>query len=256
MKIAFCTSCMQRKWQIEQTLAHNLEVVRPRGHVIALVDYNSRDGLEEYVKQKFLPDIQQGSLLFFRTDEPTSFHMSIAKNVAHRLGLQSSPDVLFNLDADNYVTPQTIEALTKLFSDQPRSVFHNWSWDGQDGTAGRIALSAADWVLLGGYDESLLPMTVQDIDLLFRARVLGLRYVLNQEIPRPPVANDFNQKVANLQPLSPQEDRGDKLFSNLPNLRLMMGDNIGRALNRPVLLKHSEQRRFKGSLNFGPELTL
>jgi hypothetical protein len=248
MRIAFCTSCMGRKWQLEMTLGHNLEILRKTGHFLALCNYNSSDGLDELVKAKFQADIREGTLVYFHTREPTSFHMSVAKNTSHRLALTRSPDILFNLDADNYITASTLESVGRAFSHNRRSVLHNWTWDWYDGTSGRIALTAGDWVHLGGYEEALLPMSVQDIDLLFRARAAGLSYVLDREVGRPAVSNDLVQKLENV------SDENQSNPNILARYLLMNSANFSRAMACPMTLSLSTQTRFRGVLGEGAEV--
>jgi hypothetical protein len=246
MVIAFCTSCMDRKWQLENTLPHNLELIRRKGHLLALCNYNSRDGLDEWVRAHHETDTREGALLYFHTREPATFHMSVAKNLSHRLALRRRPDVLFNLDGDNFVTEATVDSLQRAFSGGGGRVLHNWTWDWNDGSAGRVAISAGDWSRLGGYDESLLPMTVQDVDLLFRARAAGLSYVLDRTVERPALANDVMQKLQNV----PAEKAGVNIADRF---RLMMAENFSRALARPLVLPVAEQRRFRGLINFREE---
>src|SRR4051812_929184 len=106
MVIGFATSCMNRRWQLAYTLAHNLDLLRGTGHFLAVVDYGSRDDLQSLLR-RFDRDVQLGTLLCFRTETPSRFHMSKAKNTAHRLALRRQPAVLFNLDADNFLTGAT-----------------------------------------------------------------------------------------------------------------------------------------------------
>ena len=41
------------------------------------------------------------------------------------------------------------------------------------GTCGKIGISWENWVRLGGYDESMLAMGCQDVDLVRRMNLLG-----------------------------------------------------------------------------------
>jgi hypothetical protein len=50
MIVGFCTSCMNRRWQLEQTLPANLELLRGTRHFLALVDYNSGDDLGSFLR--------------------------------------------------------------------------------------------------------------------------------------------------------------------------------------------------------------
>lgn len=249
MFIAFCTSCMNRRWQLELTLEANLEQLRGTGHFIALCNYGSEDGLDEFVRTRFGAQLQDGTLSYFHTRDPASFHMSMAKNLAHRLALLRRPDVLFNLDADNFVTGATLTSVTRIFGADARAVLHNWSWNFTDGTSGRIALHREQWMRLGGYDETFLPMGVQDIDLLYRCRAAGLRYVLDRVVEKPPVQNDMGRKLDHVASDATELDAAERY-------RLMVSDNFSRSYAAPIYHRVESQRRFLGTLNGQQRLVL
>jgi hypothetical protein len=246
MRIGFCTAAMNRRWQLEKTLPENLASLRGSGHFLALVDYNSSDGLCEMVQARLAGHVEDGTLLYFHTVEPRGFHASLAKNLGHRLALQREPDVLFNLDADNFIAPETIAALEGLFGGERRACFHNWSRQWTDGSFGRIAMRSDDWVALGGYDESFLPMTWQDVDLLLRARAVGLEYVAAHPA-RAAVENTQDDKIRNLAE-RPGEEGAAERPADL--LKILNRENMARSFGRPVRLPFAEQRPARGRLNF------
>jgi hypothetical protein len=250
MVIGFATSCMNRRWQLEQTLGPNLAALADTPHFIALCDYNSADAVGTLVEE-FAADVRRGRLLYFRTEEPQSFHMSSGKNTAHRLALRQKPDVLFNLDADNRITPATIALLEGVFDADRDSCVHNWDLEWTSGTCGRVALGAARWQELGGYDEALLPVGWQDLDLMYRARAIGLHYVPLHEGVGPALANSYAQKVANI--ALPDEVEGPTARDSYQRA---VAANMITSLGRPVRLKMEEQRRFSGVIDFVTPATI
>ena len=64
-----------------------------------LLDYNSTDGLEEWVKE-LQYYIDTGILVYYRTEEPLNYHRTHSRNMAFRL---STGDIVCNLDADNFL---------------------------------------------------------------------------------------------------------------------------------------------------------
>lgn len=239
MVIAFCTACTNRRWQLEETLVPNLEILRSTEHFLALCDFNSQDDVPGLVRGH-RDRLQDGTLLYFRTEEPSSFHAAVAKNTAHRLGRRRAPDVLFNLDADNFVTLETIALVEQTFSSDPSAVFHHWSRDWRDGSFGRIALGAVSWPLVGGYDESLLEMAWQDVDLLFRSHAMGLRYRIHSHGVPAPVRNSVAQKLESTPAAPGAKARG--VFG-------LNAENFARTMTRPIRLALDNQRRFGGTLN-------
>lgn len=253
MKIAFCTSVTNRRWQLERTLALNLGKLRGTGSFLAICDYGSDDDVAGFVRG-FAEDIHAGTLQFFRTTVPTGFHASKAKNLAHRLGLLRAPDAVFNLDCDNYLSEGTRARVEAALSAEPEACLHEWTTAPDDGTCGRIGLRAQTWISVGGYDEALGPTAYQDLDLLFRCRAAGLRYQLHTEgIPRP-VQNSMEMKVASLEGATRVPDAGDEA-SRARYQRLYI-DNLVISLGRPCRLAFAGQQRFAGLLNFASETTI
>jgi hypothetical protein len=244
MIVGFCTSCMNRRWQLEQTLPVNLELLRGTPHFLAVVDYNSGDDLGPLLRAQD-HHRSAGRLLSFRTDEPTSFHMSQAKNTAHRLALRRQPDILFNLDADNVLHRDTMTAIADLFSRKRDVYLHNWSGRWGDGTMGRIAMRAEDWVRLGGYDEAFLPMSWQDADLMTRCRAAGLDYVHDGSGSGRAVANTIEQKLNAVRlPDGARDLSPHRALADFTRANFML------SLRRPIRLRMQDHRRFRGRLDF------
>ncbi|HEY0715014.1 MAG TPA: hypothetical protein VGF45_20200 [Polyangia bacterium] len=253
MKVGFCTSVTNRRWQLERTLALNLGKLRGTGSFLAVCDFGSSDDVAGFVKAGFADDLRSGTLSFFRTSEPTGFHASKAKNLAHRLALLRRPDALFNLDCDNYLAEGTLALVQATLSDEPEACLHEWTCAPDDGTCGRIGLRAATWAALGGYDERFGPTAFQDLDLLMRCRAAGLRYRLQREgIPRP-VQNSLPMKVAAL-----EGDAGPSLSDAEARARYqhLYIDNLVTSLARPVRLSLAEQQRWRGTLDFATAIEI
>lgn len=241
---------MNRGWQLEQTLPANLRVLEGTPHVLAICDFNSDDDLAALFA-KHRDAIADGRLITFRTTDPRTFHMSVAKNLAHRLALRRQPDVLFNLDADNFITPETIAIVERVFGADPDVCLHNGDVHAMAGTCGRIALTSQRWQELGGYDESFLPMSWQDIDLLNRARAIGLHYQNVRAGVRPAVPNRFEDKLANVDlPAHVTAPTRTEAFNN------MVRHNILASFARPIRLPMARQRRFTGTLSSGETIVL
>lgn len=124
------------------------------GHEIVLVDYGSSDGLSEWIWKNFTNDINSKKLIFFEVKNEVRWNIARAKNLAHRL---ASGSYLFNLDADNFITREDILEIQKVAD----LGFHCWQFsegNRDDGSFGRIGLPAQLFKMIGGYDESFLPM--------------------------------------------------------------------------------------------------
>jgi len=190
--LSFCTSSRNRLWQLKETLGHNLSAL-DAGVEIVLVDYGSTDGLSEWVWENFREFVDNSKLKFFEVKNEVPWHASKAKNLAHRL---AGGAYLFNLDADNFITSDDVGLLEKAFHANHPS--HQWSGVLGDGSFGRMGMPKDLYLKLGGYDESLLPMGGQDVDLFNRILALGLRFVRLPEVATAAVKNTVQDKLAEL----------------------------------------------------------
>ena len=242
LRIGFCTTAMNRAWQLRETLRDALQLLEGTPHLLALCDYNSGDEIQEIV-ERFDRQMRAGQFLYFRTTEPTSFHASRAKNAAHRLGLRAGAQVLFNLDADNFITRGILDETREIFTRDRDACLHHWSGAWGDGSFGRIAMSAENWVRLGGYDETFLAMGWQDSDLLLRARAISLHYVQVTSHLRPAIKHTMQEKLGHT---SLATDVGSPETSyrhaNVTNSLL--------ALGRPIVQSLGEHACLEGTINF------
>ncbi len=170
-QISFCITCRDRLSHLAETLPENLKF-KSAAIEFVLVDFGSKDGLNDWVWERFSAEIREGTLRFFRVTNQVSWHMARAKNLSARLAIA---DYLFFLDADNFVAPQDIDFIAQ--ASVTNYAVHQFSGNWDDGSCGRIGLPRTTFFDLGGYDESFLPMGGEDIDLLRRIQMVGLKTV-------------------------------------------------------------------------------
>jgi glycosyltransferase involved in cell wall biosynthesis len=110
-----------------------------------LLDYDSPDGLDEWVQSALVRYIDADALLFAKLRDQPVFKMAHAKNISHRL---ARGRIVCNLDADNFAEPgfaaflkRTLAIPNRYFRERGR------------GISGRIACTKADFEAAGGYDE-------------------------------------------------------------------------------------------------------
>ncbi|MDC0403446.1 glycosyltransferase family 2 protein [Porticoccaceae bacterium] len=195
--ISFCITCRNRLWQLQQTLPSNLAAISTHPNIeLTLVDFGSNDGLDEWVWQHFGDAIAQGKLRFFQVEGRPVWNCARAKNLAHRIAKGS---YLFNLDADNFIQASDIQAIEQAANDN--RVVHQWSGQFGDGTPGRIGLPSSLFFALGGYDEGMLAMGMQDIDLLHRCERTGHQPLRIAAPEQPAVSNTLEEKMRECQPV-------------------------------------------------------
>jgi len=176
-KVSFCITCMGRLYNLKETLPKNIEANKPYPNVeFVVLDYNSPDGLGDWMRDNMSEHIESGVVSYYRTEEPAHFSMAHSRNIAFKI---ASGDIVNNLDADNFTVspPDRIAEeclasyINRLANEQSSRVIFA---KGKRGMHGRIGFYKEEFINeLGGYDESLLGYGHDDHDLVKRAWELG-----------------------------------------------------------------------------------
>ncbi|HLF35206.1 MAG TPA: glycosyltransferase [Cyclobacteriaceae bacterium] len=181
--ISLCTVCMNRLNHLRQTLLKNLEDnARYPSLEFVLLDYNSSDGLQEWVRDNLQSYIKSGRLVYFHAAEPQYFHRSHSRNLAFRL---ASGDIVCNIDADNFTGPEFSFYLNSHFNEHKNSFltvnFHDQENINRD-TYGRIACRKKDFYLIRGFDERMEGYGYEDLDFCERLKSSGIKeYFIDRE---------------------------------------------------------------------------
>ncbi len=176
MKVSFCITCKNRFHQVSKTLPKNLQdnYADQNSIEFILVDFDSKDGLKDWVLSNFQKELASGYLKYFFTESLPNWDCSLAKNSAH---LFATGNILVNLDCDNFTGPNGGVFVSKQFDKYgERTLLHQFRGDPKDGSYGRIAMMKRYFEIIGGYDQQFEPMGYQDTDLIFRLVKLGLIY--------------------------------------------------------------------------------
>jgi glycosyltransferase involved in cell wall biosynthesis len=174
-RISFCTVSMNRVHHIKKTLLINLmDNAGYHNCEFVLLDYNSSDGLEDFVKEQLKEYIISGRLKYYRTNVPAYFHRAHALNTAFKL---SSGDVVCNVDADNYTGKGFAAYINDVFNHQ-QDIFLTVDLEkyGAD-VCGRVCMKRKDFFRIGGYDETMDCWGHDDDDIKNRLSKAGLEKV-------------------------------------------------------------------------------
>lgn len=140
MKISYCTTCHRRLWQLKKTLDFNLKFTRSNYIEICILVFND-EPTYKYLISNYSRFISDGRLKIFNKKEYKIFKdgsewsCGYVKNLAHKLG---SGDILFNLDADNFIDEELQKALLDLKSNE-LLITSQTAWK-PDGRSGRIGV--------------------------------------------------------------------------------------------------------------------
>ena len=174
-KISFCITCMDRLYNLKQTLPVNIEDNEKYSNLeFVILDYNSKDGLGKWVKNNMMEHIESGKVSYYRTDEPKYFSMAHSRNIAFKV---AQGEIVNNLDADNYTfsSKRSTEEccasyINRLANQQKEKVIFS---KGKRAMHGRIGFYKKEFIeMLGGYDEGLKGYGHDDHDLVQRAWAL------------------------------------------------------------------------------------
>jgi hypothetical protein len=109
------------------------------------------------------------------------WHASVAKNTAHEVaravtvasrGDVSREEVAVNVDCDNIVTPDYLEAVARIFGRDDGHYTMVLAKSNQGALTGRIAVRLLDFLTCGGYDEECFGTGYQDVDIRNRFEAL------------------------------------------------------------------------------------
>ncbi len=167
-----------------------------------ILDYNSSDGLAEWITSEMAGFIKNGKVKFAREPTATSINRSHARNICMHL---ASGDIICNVDADNltgrgfasYVNSQLGDHTNRFLSvDYRGKRFRDKS------VYGRLAVWKQHFMNVGGYDETMTSYGYEDIDLVSRLSMIGLKNDFIEEqflnaVDHPESMRTENDPIAN-----------------------------------------------------------
>lgn len=213
--ISYCTTCKGRLWQLRETLRDNLKVLsRYEGVDLVLLNYNSEDGLEDFIYENFSEQLNSGLLKYYSLQSSSPyFDMSYAKNIVHSL---ATGEVLFNLDADNFIG-ETVSPLQNL--KKSSAITAKASKGAGTSMFGRIGVFKEDFYKVRGYNEGIEGLGGDDGDFVRRLVLAGITFHQVAEI-RVPLQNTPEDKA--------KFEKPDK--KNFVHLKDVNTSGFGRAI--------------------------
>jgi hypothetical protein len=170
-KIAFCITCMNRLYHLQKTFEQNIKDNYLIDDIeFVLLDYNSNDGLDEWVYQNMKQYIDSGVLVYYKTFEPTHYLRSHSRNMAFRL---ANAHILCNLDADNFLGKGFAQFILREF-ELFDNIFYTSNYSVPD-TFGRVCVRKKDFLSVRGYNESFVGYGFEDVDLFNQLKKSGLK---------------------------------------------------------------------------------
>jgi hypothetical protein len=179
--LSIVTRCMNRLYDLEKTLPKNIEDNEDYKNLeFVLLDYNSTDGLGEWVKSNMMEHIESGRLNYYRTEEPKYFCPNHSQNVTFRLAQNK---IVANVDSDNFTHKNYAHRLNQcasLFNQRIIILPSNFLMKDSKRLflKGRFALFKKDIEKLRGFDEDLDEgYGNDDVNFIFRAMLSGFKLI-------------------------------------------------------------------------------
>jgi len=163
-KISICTTCMNRFEDVKKTLEKNIldNIDYPKIEFV-LLNYNSQDGLDEWVKNNMMMYIDKGILNYYKTTEPKFYSMTHSRNVCFKL---AQGDIVNNVDGDHYINKGFANVINLLANQKHKKTVFVKS---RQKNRGRLGFFKKEFLWLGGYNEEIEGYGFDDEDLLARA---------------------------------------------------------------------------------------
>lgn len=147
MSITFCTANKGYTKYLKQVYKNNLDVASDEKYNFVLLNYDSPDDMEQWVRTELRDYIRTGKLIYKVKQNLPIFNMAKSKNLSHSY---ATGDYICNLDADNILTTEFLEWMDKLIDTQPPFITHGSS----HGAGGRVIVKRQDFITMGGYNEN------------------------------------------------------------------------------------------------------
>ena len=181
-KISVCTVCGNRLDYLRQTLPVNIAENSDFPNLeYVVLNYNSKDGMDEWMKENMKIHIDSGLLKYYKTIEPEYFILSHSKNMATRL---ATGDIICNIDADNFAGPGYFRWVEECFNrhgpDTLITTIHKDAIPYRD-QGGKLGFTKALFHAVNGYDESLFGYGMDDVELANRLENAGARRVFIED---------------------------------------------------------------------------
>lgn len=245
---------MGRAHHLKETLPQNILDNPPTARMdveFVVLNYNSKDDLHEWIttNPEMKRHIESGRIRYGKTTDPEFFHMSHAKNMAHRM---ATGDVLCNLDADNFTgtgfaryLKNTFEHDSNIILNPSHHVAKLFSPDDR-GFYGRIAISKENFMSLHGYDETFSGWGDEDCDLMQRAKGFGLKHLRIDTLKYMKIIKHSNaERVENMF----SGEKRDEELKKVEKSKYSQESMVVKLFNKSKILLHPIQANSGG--NFG-----
>lgn len=177
---------MNRLHQLKQTLLQNIQDNEDYAELEFIVlDYNSEDGMEDWVKESLAEQINTGRVIYYKTTEPRSWSPSHSKNLAFKL---ATGDIICSIWADYYTGKGFATYVNEAYQQDNNIVLtpidfyktkKNYAPPGD--VLGKVCVRKDDFLKIEGFDERMDRHGFEDYDFINRLEMTGVKRVLIED---------------------------------------------------------------------------
>jgi hypothetical protein len=168
--VSICTVAMNRIHHVKKTLPVNLQQNNNAGVDFLLLDYNSDDGLADYVMANFQHELECGKLSYYRYNDADAFDRCHSRNLALKL---ADGEVVCNVDADNYAGPGFGQFVQEIFAREKNVCITGLDNKLKCDASGKLSVLKSDFINVSGYDENFEGYGFEDYDVVNRLLLNG-----------------------------------------------------------------------------------
>ena len=243
-RISVCSISMDRLVDLKELCEKNIHEVEKYGNAeLILLNYGSKDGMDEWAQDTLGEYITRGSVVYYSCLSPVEyFNNCHSRNISMRLG---TGEILTTLDPERFMGEQFLRTLNNFVHHTPhrQTMFIEKSRT----LDGRIAIYPEMLNALGGLDEDLNGHASFERDIWYRAMASGYRYTKigrHGHIPNHEhgIRREHHpDRTANYPELLKNPGRTLEISRSVIALKIIMGNliaNKGRRWGSARLLKN------------------
>ncbi len=202
-QISFCTVCMNRLHHLKQTLPQNIEDNASYENLqFVVLDYNSKDGLEEWIRLYMHKYIENNRLKYYKTTEPVLFNRGHSTNLSFKL---ADGEILCKVDADNYTGKDFAFYINEQFH-KNKSIFltpidfHKVQQKRlvPGDSFGRVCFTKKAFLAIKGFSESMKGYGSDDYDFTNRLELAGYnRVIMDDPVFLKAIMHSDDERIGN-----------------------------------------------------------
>ncbi len=194
MVVNFCTTVMNRLDHLKQTLPQNIKDNKQA--IFTILDYNSKDGLEQWIKSNFAREISSGKIDYYRESSAKDFFPAHSRNVC---ALATKGDIICNIDADNIIGSDIDVFLKNNIVDNMLCASPWMLKNKYTSSHGRLALTKKTFLKIGGYNEQFIyGYGGEDNDMFKRCQKLNFKFIYFKKEDMNYIPHEDDERIKNI----------------------------------------------------------